>query len=66
MSPSWTIKIGLLGRLELLLLSMRRSPDQRAGDTNRFWSKKDDLQPVYIDTTTVPSALNWLVLAREG
>ena len=31
MSPSWTIKIGLLGRLELPLLSMRRSPDRRPG-----------------------------------
>ena len=30
MSPSWTIKIGLLGRLELPLLRMRRSPDRRA------------------------------------
>ena len=32
---------GLLGRLELPLLSMRRSPDRRAaalpGGTNRFW-----------------------------
>ena len=41
MSPSWTIKIGLLGRFELPILRMRRSPDRRAaalpGGTNRFW-----------------------------
>ena len=67
MSPSWTIKIGLLGRLELPLLSMRRSPDRRAaalpGDKQVL---ADVRRPVYIETTGVPSALNGLVLAREG